>query len=57
MSLKYNWNLSIDLNGNDKSSPNTYFRFSNLNRKLKKEIWQCSQNLDLNQTYVTCTSE
>ena len=38
-----------------KSPPNDDFRFYNfvlLNQKLKKQKWQCSQNLDLNPTCV-----
>ena len=53
--FKHNWYLNIHLNGKIKSSQNAHFRFSILvllNQKLKKEKWQCSQNLDLNPTFV-----
>ena len=41
---------NIDLDGNNNSSPNAHFRFLHVvlrNQKLKKEKYQCSQNLDL----------
>ena len=46
----------LDLGEKMNSSLNDDFRYQNfvlLNQKLKKQKWQCSQNLDLNPTCVS----
>ena len=54
--LEYNWYLNLHLDRNTNFPPSAHFRFPNVvlrKEKLKKEKWQCSQNLKLNPTYVT----
>ena len=53
--LKYNWCLNIALDGKGilhwMHIIDFHF-FSLKNQKLKKDKWQCSQNFNLNPTYV-----
>ena len=56
--LEYDWYLNLQLDRNMNSPPIAHFRFPNIvlrTEKSQKEKWKCSQNLELNPTWLSIT--